>query len=301
MHLDGVFTPVVTPFAADGSVDYAAYAKLIDFQVAGGVAGIIPAGTTGEYYAMRDSERREQLEQTVQMTAGRTQLIAGCNAGATRDAIAFAEAARDLGYDGIMLPVPYTSLPSPRELAAHFRVVAEACGLPTVIYNFPMRAGVEIAYETLDALADCELIVGMKESSGDFSRFLMLQRVYSDRYTICCGSDDQALDYFGWGVTSWIAGTANVLPRHHVVLLDLVRRGEWHEAKRLWDEMLPWIQNMESGGYPQKAKLGIEAQGIATGPVRQPLLPLTDDVVAEWRPLFDRALHASLPSATAAD
>ncbi len=81
----------------------------------------------------------------------------------------------------------------------------------------------------------------------------------------------------------------------------MARRGEWDEAKRLWLEMLPWVQDMESGGYNQKAKLGIEAQGIPTGPVRQPLLPLTDDVVAAWKPVFDRALAARLPSATAAD
>jgi 4-hydroxy-tetrahydrodipicolinate synthase len=301
MNLEGVFTPVVTPFGADGSIDFDVYARLIDFQIAGGVAGLVPAGTTGEYYAMRDAERRELLAEAARITAGRTQLIAGCNAGATRDAIAFAEGARDLGYDGLMLAVPYTSLPSPREQAAHFRAVAEASGLPTVLYNFPLRAGVEIAYETLDALADCNLIVGMKESSGDFTRFLTLQQNYGERYRICCGSDDQALDYFFWGVTSWIAGTANILPRHHVVLLDMARRGEWDEAKRLWLEMLPWVQDMESGGYNQKAKLGIEAQGIPTGPVRQPLLPLTDDVVAAWKPVFDRALAARLPSATAAD
>lgn len=301
MNLDGVFTPVVTPFGADGSIDFAAYARLIDFQIAGGVAGLVPAGTTGEYYAMRDEERRELFAEAARIVGGRTQLIAGCNAGATRDAVAFAEGARDLGYDGLMLAVPYTSLPSPREQAAHFRAVAEAAGLPVVLYNFPLRAGVEVAFETLELLADCDLIVGMKESSGDFSRFLALQRDFAGRYQIACGSDDQALDYFFWGVTSWIAGTANVLPRHHVVLLDLARRGDWDEARRLWTEMLPWVQDMESGGYNQKAKLGIEAQGIPTGGVRQPLLALDAEAIAAWRPVFERALGASLPSAAAAD
>jgi 4-hydroxy-tetrahydrodipicolinate synthase len=301
MNIDGVHVPVVTPFRADGSIDLDCFAQVIEHNIAGGVRGIVPAGTTGEYYAMTTDERLEVFRATREIVAGRALLIAGCNAGATRDAAAFACAAADLGYDAIMLAVPPTSLPSQSELAAHFTSVAEAAGLPAILYNFPARAGVEVGWECLELVADNPLIVAMKESSGDFSRFLALQRAFGSRIEIVCGSDDQALDYFFHGVTSWIAGTANVLPRHHTTLLELVRAEAWEKAHHLRNEMLPWVMNMESGGYNQKAKLGIEAQGIPTGPVRQPLLPLTDDVVAAWKPVFDRALAARLPSATAAD
>jgi 4-hydroxy-tetrahydrodipicolinate synthase len=297
MNLAGVHTPVVTPFRADGSIDHAVLAEVIEHNLAGGVAGILPAGTTGEYYAMTTEERLEVFRSTREIVAGRALLIAGCNAGATRDAAAFAEAAAGLGYDAIMLAVPPTSLPSQAELAAHFSAVANAAGLPVVLYNFPARAGVEVGWECLELVADDPLIVGMKESSGDFSRFLALQRAFGSRIEIVCGSDDQALDYFFHGVTSWIAGTANVLPRHHTALLELAGRGAWDDAHRLWNELLPWIMNMESGGYNQKAKLGYEAQGIAVGRVRAPLQPLGDDVVAGWRVVFERALAALAPVA----
>lgn len=295
MNLAGVHTPIVTPFRADGAIDHAVLAQVIEHNIAGGVSGILPAGTTGEYYAMTTDERLELFRAVREIVAGRALLIAGCNAGATREAAAFAEAAAEVGYDAIMLAVPPTSLPSQSEIAAHFTAVADAAGLPVVLYNFPARAGVEVGLECLELVADHPLIVGMKESSGDFSRFLALQHAFGTKLEIVCGSDDQALDYFFHGVTSWIAGTANVLPRHHTALLELARAGSWDEAHRLWNELLPWVMNMESGGYNQKAKLGYEAQGIDVGRVRAPLQPLADDVIATWRPVFERALAALTP------
>src|SRR5690349_7461544 len=146
---------------------------------------------------------------------GRARLVAGCNAGATRHSVTLATAARDLGYDAIMLAAPATSLPQQHELAAHFVAVAEAAGLPTILYAPPARAGVEIARECLGRLAGHPLIVGLKESSGDFSRLLTVRHRYAGQRTVMCGSDDQAADYFFWGVRGWLAGTANVLPREH--------------------------------------------------------------------------------------
>ena len=173
--------------------------------------------------------------------------MAGCNAGATRDAIVYAEKARDLGYDAIMLAAPYTSLPTQRELAAHYEAIADAAGLPVILYNYPARAGVEIGFDCLDAIVDRPDIVGIKESSGDFSRFLALRRRYGDRITIMCGSDDQAVDYFSWGVRSWLAGTSNVLPRHHAAIMDAANSGDHATAYRLFDGILAWVQLMESG------------------------------------------------------
>ena len=133
-------------------------------------------------------------------TAGRAVLVAGCNAGATRQSVALATAARDLGYDAVMLAAPATSLPQQHELAAHFVAVAESAGLPVILYNYPARAGVEIGLECLDLVAGHPLIVGLKESSGDFSRLLTVLHRYAGELTIMCGSDDQAADYFFWGV-----------------------------------------------------------------------------------------------------
>jgi 4-hydroxy-tetrahydrodipicolinate synthase len=297
MDLEGVYTPIVTAFDERGDLDQEATAAVIEFVLAGGIRGLVPCGTTGEYYACSTEERMRILEHTRDVNAGRAQLVAGCNAGATRDAIGYAEKARELGYDAIMLAAPYTSLPTQRELAAHFEAIATAAGLPVILYNYPARAGVEIGFDCLDAIVDRPEIVGIKESSGDFSRFLALRRRYADRITVMCGSDDQAVDYFSWGVRSWLAGTSNVLPRHHAAIMDAANSGDHATAYRLFDGILAWVQLMEAGSYNQKAKLGLAHQGLPTGDVRQPLLPLEAADAAELIAALDAALAVSLAPA----
>jgi 4-hydroxy-tetrahydrodipicolinate synthase len=266
---------------------------VIDFCLDGGVAGVVSCGTTGEYYAMSSDERKNVMARTREVVGSRAHLVAGCNAGSTREAISLAQSAAGMGYDAIMLAAPPTSLPSQRELAAHYRAVADAVDKPVVLYNYPARAGVEIGYECLDAVADHPNIIAIKESSGDFSRFLHLQRTYTDNLQIMCGSDDQAADYFAWGVRSWLAGTANVLPHHHVVIMNTANEGNYGLARKQFSALLPWIQNMESGSYNSKAKLGLAHQGIDCGPVRAPLLALPDDVAAEFLGVLDQAMSAA--------
>lgn len=292
LKLEGVYVPVVTPFDADEGLDLSTLTKVIDFCLDGGVRGMVSCGTTGEYYAMSSEERKSVMAHTSDVVGSRAQLIAGCNAGSTREVVHLAEAAIGMGYDGIMLAAPSTSLPTQRELAAHYRVVADAVDKPVILYNYPARAGVEIGVECLDAIADHPNIIAIKESSGDFSRFLHLQRRYAGRLEIMCGSDDQAADYFSWGVRSWLAGTANVLPRHHAVIMDTANEGKYGEAMCQFAAILPWIQNMESGSYNAKAKLGLAHQGIDCGPVRGPLLGLSDDVAAEFLAVLDEAMAA---------
>ncbi len=294
MRFEGVYTPIVAPFGADDELDLDVYARLVEHQLDGGVRGLVPNGTTGEYYALSFEERARLLEHARDVAAGRAQLIAGCNAASTREVIRHGEVARELGYDALLLAAPPTSLPSQRELAAHYTTVADAVGLPIVLYNFPARAGVEIGLECLDAIADHPLIVALKESSGDFSRFLAVRRRYAGRIEVICGSDDQAVDYFSWGVRSWLAGTANVLPHQHVAVMDAANRGDLQEAFRIFDGLLPWIQNMESGSYNQKAKLGLASQGFDCGDVRQPLLPLPADDAAALLADLDAALAVPL-------
>jgi len=290
MKLEGVYVPVVTPFDADEGLDLSTLTKVIDFCLDGGVAGVVSCGTTGEYYAMSSDERKSVMAHTAEVVGKRAQLVAGCNAGSTREAIHLADAAVTMGYDAIMLAAPPTSLPSQRELAAHYRTIADAVDKPVVLYNYPARAGVEIGFDCLDAVADHPNIVAIKESSGDFSRFLHLQQRYAGRLAIMCGSDDQAADYFAWGVRSWLAGTANVLPRHHAVIMNTANSGDYDLARKQFAQILPWVQNMESGSYNAKAKLGLAHQGIDCGPVRGPFLALTDDVAVELFAVLDQAL-----------
>jgi 4-hydroxy-tetrahydrodipicolinate synthase len=291
LEIEGVYVPVVTPFDGAGDVDASALAAVVARCLDAGVRGIVSCGTTGEYYALTEAERVDVMKWTHEIVAGRAQLVAGCNAGSTRQALALARTAGEIGFDAVLLAVPPISLPGPAELAAHFRAVAEGCGLPTILYNFPARAGVDIGFACLDQLAGHPLVVAIKESSGDFSRFLALRDRYAGQITVICGSDDQAADYFFWGVRAWLAGTANVLPHQHVEILDAANSGDLDGARKRFERILPWVQHMEAGSYNQKAKLGLRHLGIECGDVRRPLLPLGPDEAAAHLEVLDGVLR----------
>ena len=289
MNIDGVHVPAVTPFDEHGNIDEAVFCQIVDRLVDAGVRGIVVAGTTGEYYALSEAERLRLFDIARKAVPPQTLLMAGANAGSTAEVIRYGLYVRQLGYDGLMLACPPTSLPTQDEIVAHFSAVAAAVGLPIVLYNFPARAGVEISLGALEQLCNVPEIVGIKESSGDFSRFLALRQLFDGRLQVSCGSDDQALDYFRWGVKSWIAGTANVFPREHVEVLEAVTSGQAERAARLMAGLLPWIQHMEAGSYNQKAKLGLVLQGIPAGNTRPPLLPLGTTAAAEYTRIFESA------------
>jgi 4-hydroxy-tetrahydrodipicolinate synthase len=292
LQISGVYTPLSTPMRADESIDETAYAGLIELNISSGVRGLVIGGTTGEYYAMTMEERRRQLQFAAEVNKGRAQLVAGCNTGATRDGIDLAQYAKSLGYDAVMLAAPPTSLPKPNELAAHCASIGANGGLPVILYNYPARSGVEFGFDTLDALADDPNIVAIKESSSDFSRFLGMQRRYAGRITIMCGSDDQAYDYLAWGVTSWLAGTANVFPAEHAATVQAAIDSNLPLARARFNALLPWIQFMEEGYYNQKVKVGLRHRGYDVGGVRRPLLSMPAEMEKELLGHLDAATAA---------
>lgn len=289
LQLTGVYAPLVTPFHADETIAYPVYEQLIDFLIDSGIAGLVPGGTTGEVYALSEEERLETFKVVKERAGGRVTLLAGTNAGATRDVLRYSRIAAEMGYDGLMVAVPPYSRPSQRELLAHYRAVAEEVTIPIVLYNFPWRSGTEVGYEVLDGLTEYPHVIGIKEASGEMARVFEMRLRYGERYQIICGSDDQALDYFFWGVQAWIGGAASCAPQEHGALLEAARQGEWEKARARMDALMPLLRNMESGGYTQKVKLGCELRGFAVGAPRRPLLPLPDEERDGFAHLFAQA------------
>jgi 4-hydroxy-tetrahydrodipicolinate synthase len=233
-------------------------------------------GSTGEYYAMSDNERFDVLRCVKEVVGTRGQLVAGTNAGSTRDVIRHTEAAKKLGYDAVLLPPPYYSLPTQKELLAHYNAVLDAVDVEIVLYNFPLRAGVEIGFDVLDALAGNSRVIAIKESSGNLLRALEINRRYGPEYQLSCGSDDQAFDFFLWGATSWICGPANCLVEPCVAFYSAFAGGDLKRAQAIAKALYPVMTNLESGKFVQKVKYGCELMGIPVGEPRRPLLPLSD-------------------------
>jgi 4-hydroxy-tetrahydrodipicolinate synthase len=274
MQFDGIYVPLVTPFDGNAEIDQAKLETLVEAMIAKGVAGIAACGTTGEYYALSDAERSQVLQTVHRVAAGRVQLIAGIGDLSTRRSIERAAEAKSIGYDCLLLSAPPYSLASQDGIRAHFEYAAKHCALPIIIYNFPVRVGVNVEFETVAALAKVPNIVGIKESSGDFSQALrMLQAGFKD-FEVICGCDDQPVDFFFWGAKGWIAGAANVFPGEQVALQKAARAGDWDRARAMMRAMYPALHSMESGDYNQKAKAGCLNGTLDAGDVRLPLAPL---------------------------
>lgn len=276
MTFDAVLVPLVTPFDAAGGLALGRVGALVEFVLAGGVGGVVAAGTTGEGYALDASERGDLLAAVVEAVAGRVPVLVGVGGTATAQAHAQAQQARAAGADGLMLAAPAYALPTPEELGRHTAEVIAGAGLPTILYDYPDRTGVSFTERALDQVAGDPLVVGIKEASGDLTRVGRLRRRYGADLPVVCGSDTLAMRYLTRGVTAWIAGLANVLPAEHVALLDAAVAGRTDEAWAWQKQLLPLMRSCERTGYIAKVRHGMLLRGVPVGPPRGPLQPLDE-------------------------
>ena len=284
----GVFPALVTPMNAREEIDFPQLTAFTDYLVRKGVHGLVPLGSTGEYYALSADERERVLRSTLEVVAGRVPVVAGANAGSTRDVVTYARQAEQLGCAGVMLAAPYYSLPRPEELFAHFRAVSNAIGIPIVLYNYPGRTGVDMSPEFIERLAGLKNVRYVKESTGEMPRITELLRRCGDRLGVFCGCDTIALESLMVGAIGWIGGVVNVLPKSHVSLYELtVLKKDYTAARKLFFRMLPTLELMQGGGkYTQFVKAACGLAGHPVGPPRRPLLIPT----AAERTLLRKAL-----------
>lgn len=283
MQFEGIYVPVITPFADDFSIDEKAYAEVIDRTINAGMQGIIVGGTTGEYYAMTKEERIRTMEISREVTQGRVPLITGVGALRTEDAEEFAREADRIGADCLLLGAPYYACPTSLELVRHCLSVERQTDLPIMLYNFPDRTNAPMDEEFLERVSQRPNFLAIKESSGDINRLHLLARHYQ-HIQMCVGMDDQALEFFAWGARSWVAGASNFLPKEHYALYHAcVVEKDFDKGRRIMTALIPLMKTLEQGGkFVQSIKFGCELQGIYAGPVRKPLRGLTKEMRREF-------------------
>ncbi|MCV2879320.1 dihydrodipicolinate synthase family protein [Sedimentimonas flavescens] len=276
--LEGIYTPVITPFSADGEIDYDALAALVETLIEAGVHGLISGGSTGENYAETVEERLALARFITERANGRVRVIVGTGAMRTPDSIALAVGAREMGADAILLGTPPYSVPTERENALNALAIDRAADLPIILYNYPGRMSVEMGREFLDRVGRSRNVIGIKESSGDINRVHLLARDYP-HIQMSCGMDDQALEFFAWGARSWICAGSNFLPEEHIYLYETcVVKGDFATGRRIMSAMLPLMRVLEQGGkFIQCVKHGVETTGLYAGPMRPPLKGLNKD------------------------
>jgi 4-hydroxy-tetrahydrodipicolinate synthase len=274
MKFEGIYTPIITPFHEDGSVDWEGYAAVIEWQIENGAAGIIVGGSTGEFYAMTKEERIQQFKFAAQCINKRVTFMAGVNDILVNECLSISVAARDAGADALLVAAPPYSLPSESELASHVLNIAEVAGLPIMLYNYPGRTGVEMGETFLTAISKNSLVCAIKESSGDYTRIPYLTRNFPNIQLII-GGEEQVLEFAAWGSKAWVCATGNFFPGECAKLMSIVANGDFELGRALMAALMPTMSALEqSGKFVQSIKEGCRLQGRPCGIVRPPMQAL---------------------------
>lgn len=278
MRFEGIYTPVVTPHNDDFSINKERFEQVIEHLISSGVDGLIIAGTTGEYYAQDMEERIEMMKLAKDIIKDRLPLIIGTGAIRTEDSIVYAENAKAIGADGLLITTPPYAYPTAREIALHALAIDRIANLPVMLYNYPGRMSVNMDEETLNMLGKSPNFCAVKESSGDINRVHMLARDYP-HIQLSCGMDDQALEFFAWGARSWVCAGSNFAPEAHISMYKACAiEKNFDKGRAIMSAMLPLMSVLEQGGkFVQCIKYGLTLRGIPAGPPRKPLQPLNKD------------------------
>jgi len=290
MIFEGIIPPVITPFNSDLSVDEKGQAEIIEYMIDSGIHAIIVGGTTGEFFTLSREERMRQFAFANDVINKRVPLVCGVNDITTEGACEFARAAKTAGADGLLVAAPYYSTPTEKELASHCLSIDRAANLPIILYNYPGRTGANMGEEFLQRVGQRPNFAAIKEASGDINRIHMIAREFP-QIRLSCGADDQALEFFVWGASSWVTAIGNFFAKEMVAFYDTcVRDEDFVKARSLMSALLPLTTVLERGGkFVQCTKYGCEYYGLPAGPVRNPLKPIKKELARQLREVLDIA------------
>lgn len=278
----GVYVAVSTLFGPSGALDLDAFQEHCSRLAEGGVAGLVPAGSLGEYEALTEDERASLVKASMDAVGERVEVVPGVSGKAATEARRWAEHAAEAGCRAVMCLPPTAHAPTPDEVVAHFAEVGRA-GLPIIVYNNPFSTRVDLTPALLGRLAsEVERVVAVKEFSQDVRRVAAIRQAAS-RLEVICGCDDTLAEAVLMGATGWIAGFANAFPRQSVELFQLCAAGRWQEALQLYFAFLPVLRWDADARFVQAVKIAQEEVGWYGGPVRLPRLPLPPGEAEEVR------------------
>jgi len=273
MKLTGCYTALVTPFRAR-TVDFDALAALVEAQVAGGIDGLVPMGTTGESPTVDFDEHQEVIAFVVEAVAGRCQVIAGTGANATAEAVRLTRHAAEVGADATLQVTPYYNKPMQEGLVRHFTAVAEEGGLPVVLYNVPGRTGREIAVPTIAKLAAHPRIVAVKEAGGSVDR--VSEILDACNITVLSGDDSLTLPMMAVGACGVISVASNLLPAEVGALVHDALKGKWEKARQMHRKLYPLFRDLFLETNPIPIKAALAMTGALAEEYRLPLSPMAD-------------------------
>lgn len=282
MKMSGTITAMVTPFAADGSVDYGRLKDIVEEQVAAGIDGICAVGTSGESPTLSHEEHHEVIEKTIEFAAGRTKIVAGTGANSTSEAVSLTKAAIAAGgADATLQVTPYYNKPNAEGLYRHFMTVADL-GLPVILYNVPGRAGREIPLDVVVRLAAHPNIVAIKEAAGSVDRVSAIKSALPG-FTVLSGDDSLALPMISVGAEGVISVASNVIPREMGEMVRMALAGDFAGARALHFKYYRLFHDLFIDVNPVMVKEALWLMGRIERVFRLPLCETTDANLAKMR------------------
>lgn len=273
----GAITALITPFR-DGAVDEDAFVALIERQIAAGIHGLVPAGTTGETSTLSHDEHKRVVELCVQTARGRVPVIAGAGSNATSEAIELARHAKTVGADAVLVVAPYYNRPSQEGLYQHYAAINDAVQIPVITYNVPGRTVVDIANETLERLSKLPNIVGIKDATADLTRISIQRLTCGPEWVLLTGDDPTGLGYIAHGGVGCISVTGNVAPESVAAFYNAALARDWDTALYLQDRLIRLHKALFMDASPAPTKFAMARLGLCSDEVRLPISPCAEAV-----------------------
>lgn len=272
----GTATAMITPFATDGSVNFDAFAKMIEYQIENGTDMLLVLGTTGEPPTMTEEEKEQLMRFTVEKAAGRVKIMFGCGSNSTAHAVEMAKKAEAIGADGLLAVTPYYNKCTQRGIVEYYRAICEAVSLPVIAYNVPPRTGVNILPATAEALADIPNMAGIKEACGNMEQICETMRRVRGKMDVYSGDDNLNVPILAIGGAGLISVVSNIAPKECKQVYEYMAAHDLDRANELEDKLLPLIDACFAEVNPIPVKYGCNVIGLEAGLPRPPLTELED-------------------------
>ena len=285
----GMATAIVTPMHTDGSIDYEALSRFVEFQIDSGINGLVVMGTTGENATIEPEDQKKVIAYTVEKVAGRVPVIAGTGTNNTEHVLHNTRNACQVGADAILVVTPYYNKATQNGLVTHFTAVADESTLPVILYNVPGRTGCNLLPKTVAKLSEHPNIAAIKEATGSLAQMIEIMHLCGDKIDVYSGEDGLTVPMMAMGAKGTISVLSNVAPRQSVAMTDACLRGDYAAAAKMQCDLLPLINALFSEVNPIPAKAATAAMDFGADALRLPLTSMEEQnravLFAEMRKL----------------
>lgn len=285
----GMATAIVTPMHTDGSIDYEALGRFVEFQIGSGINGLVVMGTTGENATIEPEDQKKVIAYTVEKVAGRVPVIAGTGTNNTEHVLHNTRNACQVGADAILVVTPYYNKATQNGLVTHFTAVADESTLPVILYNVPGRTGCNLLPKTVAKLSEHPNIAAIKEATGSLAQMIEIMHLCGDKIDVYSGEDGLTVPMMAMGAKGTISVLSNVAPRQSVAMTDACLRGDYAAAAKMQCDLLLLINALFSEVNPIPAKAATAAMGFGADALRLPLTSMEEQnravLFAEMRKL----------------